>query len=318
MLTSLGTWATRTAESARPWTNVYGAARTLLAVSTALTLGFNRAAILFPAGVGMPAGPSCADARGAGAFCLTAASPDIVRWLLVVVLAIVASGWRPALTAIPHWWISWSVLSNVLVIDGGDQIAAILTLLLVPIALTDRRKWHWSEEPVGAPRRSPYAAMVAMSAWWAIRLQVAAVYFDAAAGKFAVSEWMDGTALYYWITDQQFGAPRWLRPLLMPLLTHGSVAVLTYATLLLELALFLGLVLEKRYRPWLLLAGLGLHAAIFLVHGLPSFSLNMSAALVLYLRPLERPFDLAAIGRWLATATRVDSWGEAPRRAPAR
>jgi antimicrobial peptide system SdpB family protein len=295
MLTALGNWADRTADNARPWTNVYGTARTLLAVSTALTLAFNRAAVLFPPGVGMAAGPSCSDFRSAGAFCLTDFSPDVVRWMLVGVLGIVASGWRPAVTAIPHWWISWSVLSNVLVIDGGDQIAAVLTLLIVPIALTDRRKWHWSEDDGGATARSPYAVLTAMSASWAIRVQVAAVYFDAAAGKFAVTEWMDGTALYYWITDQQFGAPRWLRPLLMPLLTHAPVAALTYAILLLELALFLGLVLEKRYRPWLLLAGLGLHAAIFLVHGLPSFSLNMSAALVLYLRQLELPFELARL-----------------------
>jgi antimicrobial peptide system SdpB family protein len=295
MLNKLGSWAIGTAERARPWTNVYGTARTLLALSAALTLIFNRAATLFPPGAGLSQGPVCTGARGAGAFCLLHTSPDAVRWLLVLALMVIASGWRPALTALPHWWIAWSLQSNVVVVDGGDQLSAILTLLILPIAWTDRRKWHWAshDQDVVARARSPYAVMLAMSAVWAARIQVAAVYFDAAVGKFAVPEWMDGTALYYWMGDPQFGAPHWLRPLLMPLLTHATVAVLTYAVLLLEVLLFLGLVMEKRFRGWLLIAGIGLHAGIWLVHGLPSFSLDMFAALILYLRPFERPFDLA-------------------------
>ena len=38
------------------------------------------------------------------------------------------------ITAIPHWWISWSFITSVTVQDGGDQITAVLSLLLVPVS----------------------------------------------------------------------------------------------------------------------------------------------------------------------------------------
>ena len=58
----------------------------------------------------------------------------------------------------------------------------------------------------------------------------------------------------------------------------------------LEVMLFTGLVLQKRYRKYLLVAGITFHMAIAILHGLISFGLAMFGALVLFLRPVDAAF----------------------------
>jgi hypothetical protein len=65
--------------------------------------------------------------------------------------------------------------------------------------------------------------------------------------------------------------------------------------LLLEWALSAGLLVDRRYRPILLVLGILLHAGIAVVHGLVSFAMIMFAALILYLRPLDRPFGAVRV-----------------------
>ena len=55
-----------------------------------------------------------------------------------------------------------------------------------------------------------------------VRIQVAAVYFHAAVGKFSVPEWVDGSVLYYWLLHPTYGAPGWLTPMLEPILLSGE------------------------------------------------------------------------------------------------
>ena len=56
-----------------------------------------------------------------------------------------------------------------------------------------------------------------------------------------------------------------------------------------EFCLFMGLTAKRSLRPWLLVAGFGLHLGIAVLMGLWSFSLAMMGCLVLYLRPLDLP-----------------------------
>jgi antimicrobial peptide system SdpB family protein len=293
MLTRLGTWARGWASGPGPWTNVYGLARTLLAGSTALTLATNASSTLFRPVAGLSQVPSCSGVRGLGVFCVLpdpANELDLVRWLAVAGLLVVASGWRPRLTALLHFWIAVSFNMNAVTVDGGDQVAAILTLLMLPLALTDPRRWHWDPPPQPAPDASDgeRSRIVARLAATLLRIQVAGIYFQAGVGKLKVDEWIDGTVLYYWFTSPTLGAPDWLMALLRPVLTHGWVALVTWSVLLLEIALAAGLLVPKRYRGALLWSGIALHAGIILVHGLVSFAIMMFAALVVYLRPLER------------------------------
>jgi antimicrobial peptide system SdpB family protein len=290
MLTRIGL-AARGWLADSPWTNVYGLARTLLALGTLCTLAFTTTKALFAPVLDHPPAPYCDGAKAISFFCvLPSGHPELARWLAVAALAVVASGWRPRLTALPHWWLTASLHVSMSIPDGGDQVAANLTLLLLPIALTDRRRWHWGGSGEGESQRREVAALVAVAALFLIRIQVAGIYLHACLGKLGVTEWRDGTALHYWLNSSSFGVPGWLRGPAQHLLSFGPVvAGLTWGTLVLEFALAIGIFLPRRRWPALLLGGLAMHAGIAVLMGLWSFSLCMFAALVLYLRPWERP-----------------------------
>lgn len=189
-----------------PWTNVYGLARTLLAVGTLLTLLFNDTGILFRPAAGLPDPVSCSGAAQLSLYCLVPATHlELGRYLSVLVLLVVAVGWRPRWTALPHWWVAFSLQASGRLVDGGEQVTALLTPLLLPLALTDPRPWHWGALP--APGRPGlYSRLLAYAALVALRVQVAGIYLHAAVGKVGVPEWRDGTALYYWLTSPYVGA----------------------------------------------------------------------------------------------------------------
>lgn len=291
-----GAFAMRWVANARPWTNVYGAARSLLALATATTLMVNPAGVLFrPLAGGVDQVPLALNGlQRLGLFALFGEPRlDLARWVAAAILVVVASGWRPRWTAVPHWWISLSLQMNAVMVDGGDQVTAVLTLLLLPIALTDPRRWHWQEGPPPA-QTSAARRLTAVFALLLIRIQVAGIYFHAAVGKFAVPEWANGTALYYWILHPDFGVCSWLAPVVAPVLRNGyGVVSLTWAVLAAEYALSLGLFVPRRAWPALLGLGVALHAGIIVIHGLVSFSMAMFAALILYLRPPEKIFAFA-------------------------
>lgn len=293
--------------SQSPWTNVYGLARSTLALGTFITLASHHSDLLFrPMG-----GEVSGMLQGSGAaqwslFNLT--PPEHLEWarlFSVLVLLLVIIGWRPRITGVLHWWVSFSFASTAMLLDGGDHVAVVLSLLLLPITLTDNRRWHWSVANESDPGiLSQLKRDTAVSAMWVIRLQVAIIYFHAGVAKLAVEEWVNGTALYYWFTNPIFGAPSWLEPVLLPLLTSPvGVTLLTWTVLLLEITLFLGLVIERRWRPALLVLGLSFHAGIILVHGLVSFFCSMAAALILYLRPLEQEFRIPSLGWWASVSS---------------
>ncbi|MET7426455.1 sporulation-delaying protein SdpB family protein [Dactylosporangium sp. NPDC005555] len=302
MLTRLGL-AARRAAAVPPWTDVYGLARTLIAAGTLLTLVFSPPEVLFAPVRGLMPAPYCGGTRAISLFCvMPEAQLPAARWLAVAILLVVASGWRPRWTAVPHWWVAFSLQASASIPDGGDQVAANLTLLLLPLALTDRRRWHWSApgtSGTSAVGAGEVGRLTGVAAGWLIRVQVAGIYLHASLGKLAVPEWRDGTALYYWLNNPNFGTAGWLREPTLHLLALGpAVAVLTWGSLALEFALAVALVLPRRRWPALLLGGLALHGGIAALMGLWSFSLAMFGALILYLRPFDQPFGLPL--RWAA------------------
>jgi antimicrobial peptide system SdpB family protein len=227
-------------------------------------------------------------------FCLaTNHHLDLARWLAVVALAVVASGYRPRFTGTLHWWIAFSFQSSAIVLDGGDQIAALLALFLIPVTLTDSRRWHWGT-PIARTGRlaDSLKFVVAVSCIWAIRLQVAGIYFNSAVAKFGVPEWRDGTALYYWLTDPVFGTSGWLSPLVRFLVKSGpGVALMTWGAIAIEILLAMALFMPARRWKYLLIAGIAFHSLIAICQGLVSFGVVMSGALILYLRPWSHAFQ---------------------------
>lgn len=284
----------------RPWTNVYGLARSLLATATLLTLLVNSTDQLFQPLLIEDVG--IIDRRGiAGASLFLLARNHLVlaKLLAITVLVLVISGWRPRFTAIPHWWISYSFAASASVIDGGDQVAATLALLLVPVALSDGRAWHWD----GGGQGGKVASIVAQTSELLIRLQISVIYLFAAVLKFPTEEWANGTALYYWWIHPKFGTVgvmRWITDRIGPTVL---VVPLTWSVLVFELCLAAALFAPTRFRLRLLPVAIVFHLGIALVHGLPSFAIAMSAALVLYLRPWWRPFALPQLARRTAPRT---------------
>lgn len=303
----LGKWARRWSV-ASPFTNVYGVSRTLLALATAMTLAFNPAYVLFTPVSGVYEVPRCDTGIVAiSMYCLVSPSRlELVRWLGVVILLVVASGWRPRFTALPHCWIAFSLFSSSTTFDGGDQITLVLTVLLLPVALMDPRRWHWqspAQAKVGA-----WGTLLAWSALFMIRVQVAAVYFVSGIAKLGQEDWANGTAMYYWLLTFG-GAPRWViallgKPIIVVSMTWGAIA--------LEVFLAAALLLPRKvWRP-LLYSAISFHILIAVFFGLSSFSTAMIAALILYLHPANETFTAGAVRRsrlWAWISGRVNPQG---------
>lgn len=275
-----------------PYTNVVGLSRSLIALGTLLTLLINPVDTIFVRKVsGSFMIPTLQNEFASKInFFYLLGNQDLVfmKWGAIIILALVISGYFQKITCILHWWISFSFLHTAAVIDGGDQIATILTLLLIPICILDNRKNHWD-----AKKEEHRATnLISICFLYMIRLQVAIIYFHASVGKFAHPEWANGTAIYYWLHHSNFGMPdtfNFLNPFLgNPLF----ITCLTYGVLILELLLFLALFASRKYRLSILVVALVFHFFIIIFHGIFSFFFSISAALILYLYPTNENFRL--------------------------
>lgn len=293
MLTALGRIAMRSVERGSPFTNVVGLGRTLVALGTLSTLLFSHTNSLFLPMSGQET-PTCDGIASLGLYCLLPRGQlEVGRLISVLILLLVASGYRPRLTAPLHAFCTFSFLHNASMLDGGDQLSANLALMLLPVGLLDGRRWHWDDPPA---RSSEEATLIARFALLLIRIQMCAVYLQAGVAKFAVREWADGTVLYYWLRDPAFGSPPWLAPFTDALVKNAAtVSLLTWGVLALELLLAAALVMPRDRTRWVLPFGIALHVGIALVHGLISFALVMFGGLLLYLWPVEQQLSLGRL-----------------------
>jgi antimicrobial peptide system SdpB family protein len=287
-----------------PWSPWIGVARTLLAASMLLTLVLTPFEVLFAGlATGLARG-QCEGIRGISLFCLT--GPGSV-WLAyavsLVVLAVVASGFWPAITAIPFAYVAFSVVSAGTLIDGGDQVVQVLSLILVPYSLCDRRRSVWSRPRTDKDR--PITNTIASVTSQVIRLQVSLIYIVACVSKLATDAWPDGSAIYYWFRHPNFGSPEWLQPILFPVTTVPVLsAAASWGSLLLEFSLGISLLLPRRVRLDILLpTGVAFHTGILLAMGISSFSIAMIGALVILLVPSDASWS--EIGdRWYGRPVR--------------
>ncbi|WP_020602882.1 sporulation-delaying protein SdpB family protein [Spirosoma spitsbergense] len=281
--------------SRNPWTNVYGVVRSLLAFGTFCTLLLNDTGTLFRPAAGMTECVSCIGPSQYSLFCWLG-DLEVARWVCIGILILVIIGVYPRLTALLHFYVSFSLMSTAILVDGGDQVTLVLSFLLLPLALTDPRTWHWSATPIVESTSVGFQLrkLIALTSYTLLRLQVALIYFEACVGKFKVPEWADGTAIYYWFSNPMFGLSPEMHSFLLPILANRwCIVLLTWGALILEGSLFLGLTLEVKYQKYLLIAGLGFHFMIILVHGLPTFFMAMAAGLIIFLRPFYQPFHFS-------------------------
>jgi antimicrobial peptide system SdpB family protein len=273
-----------------PWTNVYGLARSAVALGTLLSLIVDNADILF-----RPMGRSVIDDPHDwivkyNFFALWSNDLDAGRFVAAALLMLVVAGYLPRYTAILHWWISASFAMACVPAQGGDHVATVLCLLLMPVALTDSRRWHWSKSISGLA-----GSRVAWSAVLVARFQIAIVYLWAGVSKLNVKEWVDGTAVYYWFLDPKIGFPvEYHGPVTSFLSNPWVVSFLTWSTIALELTLFVALGMSWRARRFLFPVALIFHAGNIVVFGLVSFFLSMVGALVILLCPADMHIDFSS------------------------
>lgn len=271
------------AQTQAPYTNTIGLGRSILALGTLLTLLVNPIDNIFIKSItGKFITPILdTDLKYNFFYLLGAEKILLMKWLAIVILAIVISGFFQKITSILHWWIAFSFLHSSTVIDGGDQIAAIISLLIIPICILDNRKNHWHKKIVER-KLSNIISIVFINI---IRLQVAIIYFHAAVGKFGHEEWEDGTAIYYWLNHSFFGSNDFFNFINIFLKNSFIVSGLTYGVLVLELMIFLALFASIRYRLLILPVAIFFHIFIILFLGIFSFFFSICAALILYLYP---------------------------------
>lgn len=262
------------------FTQVYGLGRSLLALSLWCTLIFSGSETLFP-----PVHLDFLDGEillvKLNIFYIFRENLLVAKVLSSVVLWGVIFGWYPRVTGVLHWWLTLNFYSASYILEGGDQLMTIATFLLVPVTLLDRRTNHWQHEVM----QSPAELWTGRLALFLIRLQVAVVYFIAAAGKLIrVAEWRDGTALYYHFNDEVYGAPPYLLHFFNWIFTSEvTLMAMTWTVLLFEFLMAAALFMNVKIRRKLWLPAVLFHLAIALVHGLFSFFLVMMGMLVFYL-----------------------------------
>lgn len=275
------------------WTNTYGVARSLIALSLFLTLSFSDIYRLVTPLGNINEIHNLNSISRISIFYLLRDHLVIAKIICLAILLVVMIGWRPRYTGVLHWWIAFSFSTSSVILEGGDQVGEIVTLLLIPVTLADHRKSHWQNNVKVNWSRSLFGDSITlflMSIFFVISLQVAFIYFHASVGKYTSEEWANGTAIYYWFDNPIFGLSDFWRGIMFPLLKNPYVVTgMTWGTLLLEILLFLGIVLRgnEANRKYLLVLGVFFHLFIGLFFGLWTFFITMTGALVLFLGPTQ-------------------------------
>ncbi|EGQ3561272.1 hypothetical protein DJ466_07470 [Staphylococcus pseudintermedius] len=267
-----------------PWTFTFGIGRSFIGLGMFVALFFNKSEYLF---LKTSNSNSLTKDSGLSIFSYLPQNYiyfDIVRLIFAFIAFLVLIGWRPRITAIFHVYVAYCLNSSGITIDGGEQVNLVLSVLMMPILLFDKRKWHWSQKTFDIKGEF---RIIAYIAYIFIRIQIAILYLHAFVGKLSNEEWVNGTAIYYYLNDPMLGSPKFLDFLIQPILRSDFIPLITWCTLLIQLLLFCGLFIEKRYWKYLFIFSVLFHESIALILGLFSFSFVMTGALILYLIPLE-------------------------------
>jgi hypothetical protein len=171
---------------------------------------------------------------------------------------------------------------NIWVLDSGDPLLRSIAFFLMfapsGAALSLDRYLavrRGRAEPWSFPQRAPWALRL-------LQIQLSILYLSAVWFKVGGETWRDGTAVSYALRIenlQRFPLP--------DALTTSELAsnVLTFGTLAVELALGI-LVWNRRLRPWVLLAGVGLHLGIDYAIRVGFFSYGILVLYIAFVPPV--------------------------------
>jgi antimicrobial peptide system SdpB family protein len=194
---------------------------------------------------------------------------DLVKWACVCLIAFTFIFSLNPFFVFIHYMISLSVFHSFLISEGGDQINMILMFLIFIFSLS--LKLFYTS-----------ALKIIEIFIFTVKLQASIIYLQAAVAKLYVSEWADGTAIYYWLNHNIFGLPVESMNYINRVLYVPEVSFLiTYGVILFEL--ILSYIIWSNFTNKLLFLAIGIlfHFSIFMIHSLPTFFMSMSAILIL-------------------------------------
>ncbi|MFJ4209774.1 sporulation-delaying protein SdpB family protein [Paenarthrobacter sp. NPDC089675] len=268
-------------------------ARSVLAIATMTVLITTSWDNLTPeiAGLGRPS--YCEPPLSIGLFCLdTSQDKVLARCIVTSILALVVLGVVPAVTSWLHAWAAFSFSVGIGLPDGGEQVSQIVTALLVLLCVDNWSWCAWLPKQAEMLRSVPIAsrsAGIRWAAWVGLRIQVAYIYLDSGLSKIPQEDWLNGSAMYYFVRDPSFGgtgpigdALRWITS------SDPGVAFLTWVPLLVEIAIALLIFGSHSKRKLALALAAALHVGIILLIGLWSFGLIMIASVALACLPYYR------------------------------
>jgi antimicrobial peptide system SdpB family protein len=249
-------------------------ARSAIGASTLLSLAFNPTYVLFGTS------PQSLPAFNLFYWLSLLGSAGLIFFIYLILTAVV-TGILPSLTAIPHWWLCWSILQAGGVPDGGDLINQILALLLIPVCFTHFDFFcHFRSKTVS----SGAAAKFSTSCLVIIRVQLAVVYLMAGIEKLSRPEWFDGTATYYLLLNKEYGAIGWVRSFIEPVVISSlGVMICTYGAIAVEILIGTALVWPPRWKRLLFAPAVAFHVVLALCFGVWTLSLSFVGALLIYL-----------------------------------
>ena len=278
-----------------PFTTVFAVSRSLFALSTLTTLIFNVPQDLFV----KEGFVSHSNIFWKINFFYLFGFDNLYLGQLVAItiLLSVILGVYPRITGILHWWRSYSFFNSATIVDGGDQITQIITLFFIPICLLDARRSHWEKD---LKSNSYYRNYLALLIFVIIKIQISLLYFNAGIAKFNVPEWVNGSAMYYWLTDNTFGAPPYLKDFIFFLVTNSFIVwILSWSTIIFEILLAVSIFFNEKNKTIMFKLGLIFHFFIFILMGLGSFFFAMAGSLVVYLLPIKRYLNIKKFVLWM-------------------
>jgi uncharacterized membrane protein YphA (DoxX/SURF4 family) len=229
----------------------------------------------------------------------------LVYFLLFIAGLALLVGFRTRLAALVVFVCMASFTQrNPFVLNSGDQLLQVLAfyLVLMPsgVSLSVDRMLKRGEEFWEFPTRPIWPLRL-------VQIQVSILYISAVWAKVRGATWNDGTAVAYAfrIDDiARFPVPDFITDSLL------IVNLLTFGTLATELALGI-LVWNRVLRPWVLLAGVGLHLGIDYAVRVGFFSYAVFVAYLAFLPPQT------ASALILSARDRVAGWSfRSPLRKP--
>ncbi|TKV28934.1 HTTM domain-containing protein [Arthrobacter sp. NamB2] len=207
-----------------------------------------------------------------------AGSGTFWTWYVITIALVIAFilGWRTRFIT-PLLFVFYAGINaqNTVIADGGNYFFRIMLIYLVFADISRR----WSLDARRRARKSPpgtqTGSVLHNLALCMVVAQLCLVYFEAGMYKVQGTAWQNGTAVYYPLASETYGALPWLSGALT--FFAWATVLATYFTVIIQIA-FPFLLFNKVTRRITLLGILAMHLGIAIAMGLPFFSGIMASA----------------------------------------